>query len=100
MISLLDIQAIGRRKKGTGFLVPLMSIFDGALIGSAFAQDPDPCPSCQKVNVDSQGDIMGDAVFVVAGATLFGLAVLKAVNNSPREISSGKWKLEIINQKE
>lgn len=95
-IALADLSAIGKRKKGTVVWSTLMAAFGGAMVGSALAPDPDPCPSCQTVIVEDKGGTEGDIILVAGGFTLIGLAINKAVNNSARNIANGKWTLEVI----
>jgi hypothetical protein len=96
LISLNDITAFGKRKKGTGTWVFLMATFGGGLIGMGIAPSPDPCPSCNNVTVDNSSAAIERAAVIGTGITLAVLAFKKASNNSPKELKSDQWKLEII----
>lgn len=89
-----DLEAIGKKKKGTGFWVTTLTIFSAGWIISAITPDPDPCPNCQNVSDTNAASSVG--VFVI-GVGFGALAYSIASNNSPKNINNEVWLLEIIN---
>ncbi|MGB3779666.1 MAG: hypothetical protein WA960_14995 [Tunicatimonas sp.] len=96
-ISLVDLERFGRRKKGSGFWTFISSFVGGAMIGTVLAPEPDPCPSCQAVIVEDSGGTIGDVLLIAGGASLTAVGINTGIKNSPKDLSSGKWVLEIVN---
>lgn len=95
-INIADLTGIGKKNRGSGFGCFVLASLGGAMIGGSLAStSSDPCPSCQNVSSSGSGD-SGKAVGVIVGLTLGGLAIFKAVRNSPKDVTT-KWRLEIVN---
>jgi hypothetical protein len=94
-INIADLTGIGKKNKGSGLGVFVLGILGGGLIGSSLAPTSDPCPSCQTVSSSSSGS-SGKAFGLIAGFTLAGLSIFKAVRNNPKDVIT-KWRLEIVN---
>lgn len=93
-INLTDITSIGKKNKGSGFGVFVLAGIGGTLIGSSLRPSYDPCPTCQTTP-DSDDGSSGKVIGLVGGTTLVGLAIMKAVRNSPKDITT-KWHLDIV----
>lgn len=96
IIALEDIRTIGKREKGARFWAFLGATFGGAMIGTAFAPEPDPCPNCQVVIEENRGGTFGDIILVAGGAALVGYSIHSAIKNSPKDIEHGVWKLTVV----
>ena len=94
-INISDLSGIGKKNRGSGFGVFVLGFLGGGLIGSSLRPSSDPCPSCQNVSSSDNGS-SGKAFGLVAGFTLAGLSIFKAVRNSPKDVTT-KWRLEIVN---
>ncbi|MDX1628503.1 MAG: DUF6232 family protein [Fulvivirga sp.] len=91
-----ELTSFGQKKKGSGIGSFLLAALGGAFIGSALAPEKDPCPSCQTVSTEDNGGSAGDAILIVGGAVLAGLAIHTASKNSPKDLKEGTWSIEVI----
>jgi len=90
-ISIEDIKAIGRKKKGSGAGTFIFGFLGGALIVISLAPGPD-CPNCQT---DTSAKTSGIVTGVLAGVSLGAVALHIGAKNSLKDVSK-KWKLEIV----
>lgn len=96
-ISLADVKSIGKRSRGTGLVTALLGGIGGAMIGQyLFATEPDPCPSCRTVIEEDHTGPWDEVLFIGGGIALGALAVHTAIDNSPRKVGEGDWKLEVV----
>ena len=87
-----EIVAIGRRRKGSGFLTYMWGMMGAGMIISSFQGADDPCPNC----IDEGNFGEGEAILSgITGAGLVALSFNTGVRNSPRELGK-KWTLEVI----
>jgi hypothetical protein len=94
-LNIADLSGIGKKNKGSGFGVFVLGVLGGGLIGSSLRPSSDPCPSCQTAPGSDNGS-SGKAFGLLAGFTLAGLSIFKAVRNSPKDLTT-KWHLDIVN---
>lgn len=88
-----ELKAIGRRRKGTGFLAYMSGLMGTGIIISAFSND-DPCPDCIDT---SSSDQNYTALEVGFGVTILTLGVINSLNNTSLDIEE-KWRLAVIDQ--
>jgi hypothetical protein len=93
-VNVADISAIGKRNRGSGIGVFALGFLGGGLIGSSLSPSPDPCPSCQTAPGSDSGN-SGKVAGLIAGITMGGLSIFKAVRNSPKDVTT-KWHLDIV----
>lgn len=95
-VGLQELSGLGKKKKGSGLGIILMAGFGGSMVGTALAPDPDPCPKCHNVSTtETEGAVVGQALFIGGGLALVGLAMRSATKNSAVNLADGRWKLEI-----
>lgn len=88
-----EVKAIGRRRKGSGFLSFMAGAMGAGFIIGALSND-DPCPDC--IDAGSTGE--GYTVLEVGlGLTVLTLGVVNSLNNTALDTEK-KWKLAIIDQ--
>jgi hypothetical protein len=92
-IPFAELQAIGRRRKGSGFLAYMSGFMGTGIIISALSDD-DPCPDCIDTNTSDQDYT---ALEVGFGVTILALGVVNSLNNTSLDIEE-KWRLAVIDQ--
>jgi hypothetical protein len=92
-VKLDEIKSIGRRRKGSGFLVSLGTFAGvGIIVGSIQSSNSDPCPDCTDGGSSGEGWVVAE---VGIGAALIALSINTAVRNSRKDVVT-KWKMEVI----
>ena len=92
-VKLDEIKSIGRRRKGSGFLVSLGTFAGvGIIVGSIQSSNSDSCPDCTDGGSSGEGWVVAE---VGIGAALIALSINTAVRNSRKDVVT-KWKMEVI----
>lgn len=92
-IPFTELKAIGRRRKGSGFLAFMSGLIGTGVIISAFSND-DPCPDCIDANTSDEDYTVLE---VGIGVTILTLGVINSVNNTSFDIQK-KWRLAVIDR--
>jgi hypothetical protein len=92
-IPFAEVKAIGRRRKGSGFLAYMSGLMGTGIIISALSND-DPCPDCIDTNTTDEDYTVLE---VGIGVTILTLGVVNSLNNTSFDIEK-KWRLAVIDQ--
>jgi len=90
-IRIVDIKAIGRKKKGSGAGTGIFAFLGGSVILISLA----PGVNCLTCQTDTNAVNSGKALGTIAGLSLAAIALHIGAKNSPKDVSK-KWQLDIV----